>query len=455
VSSPEGVTGDDRDVEPWQRRVHQQGGERGRQLRLAGRPEPAGVRVEEQAAEGLAGTLDEVPAGVPRQAAPAPGRCEPWPGNTRAARAACCQPAAVPAGAATPTLVPVKSRPEPRRVVVTGLGVLSPAGTGLEPFWKGLQTPPADRRERWVDDFDPAPWLSPREVRHLDRFTQLAVAAADMAVQDAGGLPDVDRSRAGVHLGTGIGGVGSLETQVGVLAERTHSVGAAARLVADGRCDLVLTGGAESSMTPTTLAAFGIMAALSPSGVSRPLDAARDGFCISEGAAVLEEREAALARGARVYGEVLGAASTCDAHHITAPSPGGSGAAQCMRLALQDGELSSADVRAVNAHGTSTPLNDAAEAAAVTAVFGAGAVPVSSIKGVTGHSLGAAGAVEAASVLLSFVHRELPPTLGTVDVDPALEVDVVLAPRPWETGPTVSNSFGFGGHNGSLVLGAA
>jgi 3-oxoacyl-[acyl-carrier-protein] synthase II len=393
----------------------------------------------------------------------------------------------------------VKPRPAPRRVVVTGLGVLSPAGTGLEPFWKGLQTPPADRRERWVDDFDPSPWLSPKDARHLDRFTQLAVAAADMAIDDAGGLPDVDRARAGVHLGTGIGGVGTLETQVGVLADRgprrvspftipmvmpnagaaalslrhgltgpsetlttacaagTHSVAAGARLVADGRCDLVLAGGAESSMTPTTLAAFGIMTALSGSGVSRPFDTGRDGFCISEGAAVLvlEEREAALARGARVYGEVLGSASTCDAHHITAPSPGGAGAAACMRLALDDAELAPGDVRAVNAHGTSTPLNDAAEAAAVTAVFGAGAVPVSSIKGVTGHSLGAAGAVEAAAVLLSFVHRELPPTLGTVDVDPALEVDVVLDPRPWEPGPTVSNSFGFGGHNGSLVLGPA
>jgi 3-oxoacyl-[acyl-carrier-protein] synthase II len=168
---------------------------------------------------------------------------------------------------------------------------------------------------------------------------------------------------------------------------------------------------------------------------------------------VLEDRDSALARGARVYGEVLGAASTCDAHHITAPSPGGAGAAACMRLALEDAELDPEDVRAVNAHGTSTPLNDAAEAAAVTTVFGAGAVPVSSIKGVTGHGLGAAGALEAASVLLSFVHRELPPTMGTSEVDPALEVDVVLEPRAWEPGPTISNSFGFGGHNGSLVLG--
>jgi 3-oxoacyl-[acyl-carrier-protein] synthase II len=309
----------------------------------------------------------------------------------------------------------------------------------------------------------------------------------------------VDPTRVGVQLGTGIGGVGTLETQVGVLAARgpgrvspftipmvmpnagaaavslrygfqgpsetlttacaagTHSVSAGARMVADGRCDVVLAGGAESSMTPTTVAAFGIMTALSKTGRSRPFDQGRDGFCIAEGAAVLvlEERAAALARGARVYGEVLGTASTCDAHHITAPSPGGVGAAACMRLALEDAELQPADVRAVNAHGTSTPLNDAAEASAVRTVFGPGAVPVSSIKGVTGHGLGAAGALEAASVLLSFVHRELPPTMGTEQVDPELEVDVVLEPRAWEPGPTISNSFGFGGHNGSLVLGPA
>lgn len=393
----------------------------------------------------------------------------------------------------------MRAAPALRRVVVTGIGVVSPAGIGLDAFWRGLQTPPPDRRERTVEDFDPSPYLSGKEARHLDRFTHFAVAAAQMALDDCGDVPDVDPTRIGVQLGTGIGGVGTLETQVGVLAARgpgrvspftipmvmpnagaaavslrygfqgpsetlttacaagTHSVAAGARMVADGRCDVVLAGGAESSMTPTTVAAFTVMTALSKTGLSRPFDVGRDGFCIAEGAAVLvlEERSAALARGARVYGEVLGAASTCDAHHITAPSPGGAGAAACMRLALEDAELQSSDVRAVNAHGTSTPLNDAAEAAAVTTVFGPGGVPVSSIKGVTGHGLGAAGALEAASVLLSFVHRELPPTMGTTSVDPALEVDVVLEPRAWEPGPTISNSFGFGGHNGSLVLGPA
>jgi 3-oxoacyl-[acyl-carrier-protein] synthase II len=384
-------------------------------------------------------------------------------------------------------------------VVVTGVGVVSPAGTGPEAFWRGLRTPPADQQQRRVDDFDPTAWLPPQQARRADRFTQLALAAGQLAMDDRGDAALPEPGRCGVHLGTGMGGVSTLEVQVGVLAERgpgrvspftipmvmpnagaaalslrfglqgpcetittacaagTHSLGAGARLVADGRCDLVLAGGAESLMTPTSVASFTIMRALSPSGRSRPFDTGRDGFCLSEGAAVLvlEEREAALARGAHVLGEVLGTASTSDAHHVTAPAPGGAGAVDCMRRALEDAELAPSDVRAVNAHGTSTPLNDAAEGTAVTTVFGPGAVPVSGIKGVTGHSLGAAGALEAVSVLLSFAHRELPPTMGTAEVDPALELDVVLAPRPWEPGPTISNSFGFGGHNGCLVLGPA
>ena len=393
----------------------------------------------------------------------------------------------------------MRAVPAVRRVVVTGLGVVSPAGIGADAFWRGLQIPPTDAVERRVTGFVAAEWMPERSARRLDRFTQLAVAAGRMALEDRGEVADLDPSRAGVHLGTGIGGAGTLETQVGVLAERgpgrvspftipmvmpnagaaalslghgfegpsetlttacaagTHSIGAGARLVADGRCDVVLAGGAESSMTPTTLASFTVMRALSRSGRSRPFDVARDGFCLAEGAAVvvLEEREAARARGAHVYGEVLGAASTCDAHHITAPSPCGRGAVGCMRLALHDAELVPDDIRAVNAHGTSTPLNDAAEAAAVEAVFGARGVPVSSIKGVTGHGLGAAGALEAVSVLLSFAHRQLPPTLGTTEVDPEFSIDLVTEPRDWEPGPTLSNSFGFGGHNGSLVLAPA
>ena len=388
----------------------------------------------------------------------------------------------------------MKAYPPPRRVVVTGIGVVSPAGIGLEAFWKGLQTEPPSRRVRTIDDFDAGPWLSAKEQRHHDRFTHFAIAAAEMAI--TGGLPDVDPDRAGVSLGTGIGGINTFQVQCGVLEERgsgrispftipmvmpnagaasvslrlgwrgpcetlttacaagTHSVGAGARMIFDGRCDVVLAGGAEASINGVTIGAFTKMTALSETGLSRPFDTGRDGFCLSEGAGVLllEEREQALARGAHVYGEIVGTASTCDAHHITAPSPGGVGAAACMRLALDDAGLTPAEVRHVNAHGTSTPLNDQAEAQAVATVFGPGAVPVTSIKGVTGHGLGAAGALEAVAVLLSFHHRELPPTMGTTEVDPALEVDVVLAPRPWEPGPTVSNSFGFGGHNGSIVL---
>ena len=388
----------------------------------------------------------------------------------------------------------MKAYPPPRRVVVTGIGVVSPAGIGLDAFWKGLQTEPQRRRVRTIDDFDAGQWLSSKEQRHHDRFTHFAIAASEMAI--AGGLPDVDPDRAGVSLGTGIGGINTFEVQCGVLGERgpgrispftipmvmpnagaasvslrlgwrgpcetittacaagTHSVGAGARMIFDGRCDVVLAGGAEASINGVTVGAFTKMTALSETGFSRPFDTGRDGFCLSEGAGVLllEEREQALARGAHVYGEIVGTASTCDAHHITAPSPGGVGAAACMRRALDDAGLTPAEVRHVNAHGTSTPLNDQAEAQAVAAVFGPGAVPLTSIKGVTGHGLGAAGALEAVAVLLSFHHRELPPTMGTTEVDPALEVDVVLAPRPWEPGPTVSNSFGFGGHNGSIVL---
>ena len=391
----------------------------------------------------------------------------------------------------------MKAYPDPRRVVVTGIGVVSPAGVGVEAFWTGLQTEPARRRERTIDDFDAGRWLSPKEQRHHDRFTHFALAAADLAVQHAGGLPTVQASRAGVSLGTGIGGINTFQVQSMVLAARgpgrvspftipmvmpnagaaavsltlgwrgpcetvttacaagTHSIAAGARMIFDGRCDVVLAGGAEASINELTVAAFTKMTALSELGHSRPFDVDRDGFCIAEGAGVLllEERDAALARGATVYGEILGTASTCDAHHITAPSPGGIGAADCMRRALDDAGLRPDQVRHVNAHGTSTPLNDQAEAQAITAVFGAGAVPVTSIKGVTGHALGASGALEAAAVLLSFQHKELPPTMGTARVDPALEVDVVLEPRAWEPGPTITNSFGFGGHNGSLVLG--
>ncbi len=382
-----------------------------------------------------------------------------------------------------------------RRVAVTGLGVVAPCGVGAAAFWAGLMGPVEPAVLRRVHGWDPGPWLSHQEARRLDPFAQFAIAAAAEAMDDAAG-PAYDPDRCGVTIGTGIGGASSWEAQVGVLAERgerrvspftipmvmpnsagaavsmrwglrgpvetiatacatgTHSVAAGAKLVASGRCDLVLAGGSEATLTATNVAAFTNMRALSTTGISRPFDAARDGFCAAEGAGVvvLEELEAARARGARVYAEVAGSASTADAHHITAPAPGGAGAAACMRLALRDADVAPGDVRQVNAHGTSTPLNDAAEATALATVFGPDGPPVTSVKGVTGHSLGAAGALEVVAVALSFLHRVIPPTVGVTEPDPALPLDLVLRPRPWRPGPTLSNSFAFGGHNGCLVF---
>jgi 3-oxoacyl-[acyl-carrier-protein] synthase II len=211
-------------------------------------------------------------------------------------------------------------------------------------------------------------------------------------------------------------------------------------------------------MTPTSLAGFTNMTAMSSRGVSEPFAATRDGFVISEGAGVLilEAWDVALARGATILAEVLGGASTADAHHITAPSPGGRGALSCMEVALASAGLTAEDVVHVNAHGTSTPLNDAAEAEALSKLFGTPGPAVTSIKGVTGHSLGAAGALEAIAVVESMRRRRIPPTAVTTAVDPELPpIDLVVGEaRAWEPGPTLSNSFGFGGHNGTLVIGA-
>ena len=385
-----------------------------------------------------------------------------------------------------------------RRVAITGLGVVAPCGLGVEAFWAGLHEAPAPERLRRVAGFDPSAVLSVKDARHTDRFAQFTLVAAAEALADAG-LTEAghDPARVGVVQGTGIGGAATFEAQVGVLAERgerrvspftapmvmpnggaaavslrwgfqgpcetittacaagTHAIGAGARLVAAGRADVVVAGGAETVLTPTNIAAFTNMTALSPSGLSRPFDADRDGFAMAEAGAVvvLEELGAARARGARVYAEVAGTGSTADAHHITAPSPGGAGALACMRLALADAGVRPQDVRHVNAHGTSTPLNDAAEAAAMAALFGDHRPPVTSVKGVTGHSLGAAGAVEAVALALTFARRSIPPTAGTTRLDPAMSLDVVLGgARAWEPGPALSNSFGFGGHNGTLVL---
>jgi 3-oxoacyl-[acyl-carrier-protein] synthase II len=383
-------------------------------------------------------------------------------------------------------------------VAVTGYGVVAPCGIGRDAFWNGLLScPPAAGRAVEIADWDPTPFFAnPKEARRADRVEQFALAAAAEAF-DMAGRPQVEPGRFGTIFATGVGGLHTLEEQIQIRLEKgerrvspflvpmmmanaagaaismryglqgpnetvvtacaasTHAMGYAARLIAWGRCDAVATGGSEAAATPTGLAGFANMTALSTVGLSRPFDTERDGFVMGEGSAVLifEEWEAAVARGATIWAEVLGSASNADAHHITAPSPGGTGAIACMRLALEEAGLSPGDIKQVNAHGTSTPLNDAAEAEAVNAVFGRGAVPVTSTKGVTGHALGAAGALEAAAVLGSFQHRLIPPTIGTTNVDPDLGVDLVLgAPRAWEPGPTISNNFGFGGHNGSIVI---
>jgi 3-oxoacyl-[acyl-carrier-protein] synthase II len=384
-----------------------------------------------------------------------------------------------------------------RRVAITGLGVVSNAGIGPERFWEGLCRPPeADERERRVSGFDPSTWFGPKELRRVDRSTQFAVAAAEMALADAGEVGP-DPARAGVVMGTGVGGLSTLESQIEVLHEQgprrvspflipmmmanrgaaaismrlgwrgpcettvtacaagTHGIANAARLIATGRCHAVIGGGAEAAITPIGMAGFTNMTALSSSGISRPFDRDRDGFVLGEGAGalLLEDWDRAVIRGARIYAELAGAASTADAHDIVAPSPGGAGAAACMELALADAGLPASAVSHINAHGTSTPLNDAAEAEAITKVFGTPGPPVTSIKGVTGHSLGAAGAVEAVAAVLTIVRQQIPPTAGLVNLDPEIHLDVVSgSPQPWEPGPVISNSFGFGGHNGCLVL---
>jgi 3-oxoacyl-[acyl-carrier-protein] synthase II len=385
-----------------------------------------------------------------------------------------------------------------RRVAITGYGVVAPCGVGKEAFWQGLLGPgTTGGTSTRLPDWDPSPWFeSPKEARRADRVQQFALAAAAEALEQAGNV-NADPGRTGVVVGTGVGGLHTLEEQVVVRMEKgerrvspflvpmmmanacgaaislrygfqgpcetictacaasTHAIGYAARQIAWDRCDVVITGGAESADTITALAGFANMTALSSTGTSKPFDTTRDGFVLGEGAGilVLELWDRAVERGATILGEVLGAGSTADAYHITAPSPGGSGAVACIELALADAGLSAAEIRQINAHGTSTPLNDAAEAEAVAKVFGTPGPPMTSIKGVTGHALGGAGALEGVSVLLSFEKRLIPPTAGTTEVDPAITADIVLGEaRPWEPGPTISNSFGFGGHNGTVII---
>ena len=404
------------------------------------------------------------------------------------------------------------------RVAITGVGVKTPAGCDLDTFWSTLRAgrSAAATITRFdasalpvrfaceVRDFDPTAYLGPKEARRVDRVTQLGLAAATDALADAGDVR-ADPARSAVVMGTGVGGLTTLEEQIGVFREKgaarvspflvpmmmtnatagsvamqfgwrgtnlcistacaasAHAIGEAARLVRDGTADVVMTGGSECGLTPTAMSAFARMTALStrnddPQHASRPFDAERDGFVMGEGAAalVVERWDHAVARGARIYAEVVGYGCNADAYHITAPSPGGEGAAACMQLALEDAGLSPAAIGHINAHGTSTPLNDAAEAEAIHKVFGDNAPPVTSTKGVTGHLIGAAGATEAVAAILTIGRGQIPPTANLERIGDDIAVDVVAgAPRPYAAAPVLSNSFGFGGHNATLVIASA
>jgi 3-oxoacyl-[acyl-carrier-protein] synthase II len=402
------------------------------------------------------------------------------------------------------------------RVAVTGMGLKTPAGCDLESFWETVLAgrPTAApitnfdasalpvRFACQVADFDPVAYLGPKETRRVDRVAQLGFASAIDALRQSGD-PGADPARCGVVAGIGIGGLLTLEDQEKILLERgparitpflvpmmmpnatpalvamelgwtgpnlcvatacaagSNAVGEGARLIRDGTVDVVLAGGAEAVITPIAISAFARMGALSgrhdaPERASRPFDVDRDGFVMGEGAAflVLERLDRALARGATIHGEVTGYGRNADAYHITAPSPGGSGAAACMQLALDDAGLSPTGVGHVNAHGTSTPLNDASEAEAIGKVFGDAPPPVTSTKGVIGHLVGAAGAVEAVASFLALRDGVVPPTANHERTDPEITLDVVAGSPRERQGPVVSNSFGFGGHNATLVLSA-
>ena len=402
------------------------------------------------------------------------------------------------------------------RVAVTGIGVKAPAGNDVESFWAAVragksmartieQFDPMDpelsvRIACEVRDFDPVAYFGPKEVRRQDRVTHFGFAAASDAISDAGELGG-DPSRCAVIAATGVGGLNTLQENVMMFVEKgpsrvspffvpmlmpnatagaisihfgftgpafcistacaagANAIGEGARMIRDSSADVVIAGGTEA-FTSVTVAAFARMGALSarndePELASRPFAADRDGFVIAEGAAflVLEPLERARARGATVYGEVSGYGRNSDAFHITAPSPGGIGAATCMQQALDDAGLVTGDIGHINAHGTSTPMNDSAEAEAIRKVFGDDAPPVTGSKGVLGHMVGAAGAAEAVIGLRSMADGVVPATANTENLGDDIGLDVVIGTeREIGAKPVISNSFGFGGHNASLVL---
>ncbi|MFA5843620.1 MAG: beta-ketoacyl-ACP synthase II [Coriobacteriia bacterium] len=406
-----------------------------------------------------------------------------------------------------------------RRVVVTGMGVVSPVGVGVQAMWDSVSAGRSGigpitlfdaskhsvRFAGCVDDFDPGGSIDPKSARRMSRFQQFAVVAADEAMADAGMLeidPD-EADRVGVIVGSGIGGLFTMEEQTAVLLERgptrvspflvpmmiidlaaghisirfgakginyapvsacatgTHAIGEALEAIRRGAADVVVAGGFDAGVTPLGLAGFASARALStrndePELASRPFDAGRDGFVIGEGGAVLvlEELEHARARGARIRAEVLGYGASADAYHITAPAPDGDGARRAMVHALENSGLEREAVGYVNAHGTSTEQGDACETIALKAVFGESVPPVSSTKSVMGHLLGGAGAVEAAVCVRVIEEGVLPPTINLTDPDPVCDLDYVPnVARKAAVDVAMSNSFGFGGHNATIVLG--
>jgi 3-oxoacyl-[acyl-carrier-protein] synthase II len=407
-----------------------------------------------------------------------------------------------------------------RRVVVTGMGAVTPIGLSVEEYWKNLLAGTSGVRTITYFDasdydtkfaaelkgFNPLNFMDRKLAQRCDPFTQYALAATDMAVQDAGlDFAKEDRDRIGVIVGSGIGGMGTYQKQqetiwesggphrispffipmmipdiapgrismryglkgpnyatTSACATSSHAIGDAFILIQRGDADIMLTGGAEASICPMGIGGFNAMKALStrndaPEKASRPFDKDRDGFVMGEGSAILilEELEHAQQRGAKVYAEIAGLGFTADAHHITEPAPGGEGAVRSMRLAIKDAGLQPEEVQYINTHGTSTPVGDKSETAAIKTVFGerAYSMAVNSTKSMIGHLLGAAGAVEAVASILSIYHNKVHPTINQETPDPECDLNYIPnEARDWEITAAISNTFGFGGHNASLLF---
>jgi 3-oxoacyl-[acyl-carrier-protein] synthase II len=391
-----------------------------------------------------------------------------------------------------------------REIVVTGVGAVTPLGVGARTLYERWRAGESGIRDGVgaATEFEPTEHLSVKEARRADRFTQLAMVASDEALAEAGWSDELpyDPDRVATLIGTGIGGIGTLEANHKLLLEKgpkavsplaipllmgnaasaavsmrhglrghsfatlsacaagAHAIGTAARMIQTGDADAVVTGGSEAALTPLATAAFAALDALSDLGISRPFDAQRDGFVMGEGAAVLvlEDGERARARGATILGRLAGYGASSDSYHLTAPEKDGGGAVEAMSAALRDAGFGPQDVVYVNAHGTSTPLNDRAETIAIKKVLGAG-VPVSSLKSAIGHLLGAAGAVEAVATILAMRDRIAPPTLNYEQPDEGLDLDYVpnearTLERNGKPAVALSNAFGFGGHNAVLCL---